>query len=146
VKRKSAVSRGRWKPGQSGNPAGRPPGTGEVAQLRASIAEHVPDIVAAMVGKAKEGDAAAARLLLERVIAPWKAVDPATPIDLPGGSFTEQGRAILAAVASGQLTPAQAGQLLSGLGALARTAEIDELAARVSLLEGVKDGNVKKPD
>lgn len=30
--------RGRWKPGQSGNPNGRPPGTGHVAKLRASIA------------------------------------------------------------------------------------------------------------
>lgn len=27
--------RGYWKPGQSGNPAGRKPGTGEVAAIRA---------------------------------------------------------------------------------------------------------------
>ena len=37
---------GRWKPGESGNPAGRKPGSGEVAKLRAAIAEHMPGIVA----------------------------------------------------------------------------------------------------
>jgi hypothetical protein len=31
-----------WKPGQSGNPGGRKPGTGEVAKLQAAISKHVP--------------------------------------------------------------------------------------------------------
>ena len=97
AKRKPAASRGRWRPGESGNPAGRPPGTGEVAQLRAAIAEHVPAIIDAMVRKAVDGDAAAARLLLERTVAPWKAAEPAAPIELPDGTLTEQGRAVLAA-------------------------------------------------
>jgi len=103
--------------------------------LRAAIAEHVQEIISAMVDKAKAGDAAAARLLLERVIPPWRSAEPATPIEGLTGTFTEQGRAVLAAVAVGQITPAQAGQLLSGLGSLARTAEVDELAARVAALE-----------
>ena len=34
--------RGSWKPGQSGNPAGRPPGGGEIGKLRATIGERVP--------------------------------------------------------------------------------------------------------
>ncbi len=135
-------TRGHFLPGVSGNPAGRPPGAGEVAQLRAAIAEHVPAIISAMVDKAKDGDAAAARLLLERVIAPWKAAEPTTPIEGLTGTFTEQGRAVLTAVAAGQITPAQAGQLLSGLGSLARTSEIDQLAARIEALEqGAKDGS-----
>ncbi len=48
--------RGRWKPGQSGNPSGRPPGTGHVAKLRASIAVHVPEIIGQLVEAAKDGD------------------------------------------------------------------------------------------
>ena len=34
-----------WKPGQSGNPNGRPAGTGEVGKLRAAIAKRVPDLL-----------------------------------------------------------------------------------------------------
>ncbi|TYP74921.1 MULTISPECIES: DUF5681 domain-containing protein [Nitrosomonas] len=59
---------GRWKSGESGNPNGRKPGTGKIAKLRESIAEHMPEIISQMVSKAKEDDAQAARLLVERVI------------------------------------------------------------------------------
>jgi hypothetical protein len=31
-----------WKKGESGNVLGRPPGTGEVASLRAALAQHLP--------------------------------------------------------------------------------------------------------
>ena len=53
--------RGRWKPGESGNPAGRRPGSGKVAELRESIAEHIPEIVSRLVEAAKGGDVGAAR-------------------------------------------------------------------------------------
>jgi hypothetical protein len=58
--------RGSWKPGQSGNPAGRPPGLGEVGRFRAAIGDRVPELLAAMMTRALEGDVGAARLLLER--------------------------------------------------------------------------------
>ncbi len=35
---------GAWKPGESGNPKGRPLGVGEVSKLRAAIAERVPEL------------------------------------------------------------------------------------------------------
>ncbi len=56
---------GRWKAGESGNPKGRPAGTGKVAEMRAAIAAHVPELLKALVVKALEGDVGAARLLLE---------------------------------------------------------------------------------
>ena len=43
--------------------------------------------------------------------------------------------------AIGILAPGQGAQLLTGLGALARIKEIDELAARITALEGMKNGN-----
>jgi Family of unknown function (DUF5681) len=138
-KRKPPAGHG-WKPGQSGNPKGRPPGTSEVQKLREAIAGRVPDILNALLTKALEGDVAAARLLLERTVAPLKAVEPPQPLTLPDGSLTEQGRAILAAVASAELAPSQGAALLGALGTLARVAEIDELAARVAALES-KHGN-----
>ncbi len=131
---------GRWKKGESGNPAGRKPGTGEVAKIRAAIADRVPDILSAMLARALEGDTGAARLLLERTVAPYKAVEPTQALTLPDGTLTEQGRAVLAAVAAGELPPSQGAALVGAIGQLARVAEVDELAARVAALEA-KHGN-----
>jgi len=134
--------RGRWKAGESGNPKGRTPGTGEVGKLRASIALHLPDIIAQLLTKAKEGDAQAARLLLERVLPPMKPIEQAVALSLPTGEgMTAQGGAIVQAVAAGILAPGQGAALLTGLGALARIKEIDELERRITQLEGAKHGN-----
>lgn len=131
----TAKKPGRWKPGQSGNPKGRKPGTGEVGRIRASIAARVPELLAAMMARALDGDVGAARLLLERAVAPLKAAEQPQALSLPDGTLTDQGRAVLAAVAAGELAPGQGAQLLAAIGALARVAEIDELAARVAALE-----------
>lgn len=124
-----------WKAGQSGNPAGRQAGTSKVAALRASIAEHVDAIIAKQVELAKNGDATAARLLLERVLPPIKATEQAAPIDLPEGSIADQARAVMAATGSGQLAPGQAAQMLTALGTLAKIIETDELERRIAALE-----------
>ena len=129
-----------WKPGQSGNPRGRPPGAGEVAKLRAAIADRVPELLAAMMARALEGDVGAARLLLERAIAPLKAAEQSQALSLPDGTLTEQGRAVLASVASGELAPGQGAALLGAIGTLARVTEIDELARRI---EEMEDKNAK---
>lgn len=131
---------GRWKTGESGNPKGRPKGSGQVAQLRAAIAGRVPEILDKLMRQALEGDTSAARLLLERVVAPLKAAEQPQALALPDGSLTAQGRAVLRSVASGELAPGQGAALLAGIGTLARVSEIDELAARVAALEQ-KHGN-----
>ena len=124
-----------WKPGQSGNPKGRPAGTGEVSKLRAAIADRVPELLAAMMARALDGDVGAARLLLERAIAPLKAAEQAQTLSLPDGTLTNQGRAVLSAVAAGDLAPGQGAQLLAAIGSLARVTEIDELTNRITALE-----------
>lgn len=128
--------RGYWKPGQSGNPAGRKPGTGEVAAIRAAIAERVPELLAALMTKALEGDIGAARLLLERAIAPLKGIEQAVTLQLPNdGTLTAKAAAVLNAAADGDLAPGQAAQLIAALGTLAKISEVDELAARIEKLE-----------
>lgn len=126
---------GRWKPGESGNPAGRTPGSGEVAKVRAAIATRIPELLEAMMQRALDGDVGAARLLLERTVAPLKATDMAQALHLPDGTLTEQGRAVMAAVSAGALAPSQGAALVGALGTLARVIEMDELAARVAELE-----------
>lgn len=128
-----------WKPGQSGNPRGRPPGGGEVGALRAKIAEHLPDVLAAVIAKAREGDMQAARLLIERTLPPIRAAESAVALDLPPGTLTDQGRAILSAVAAGTLPPGQGAQLVAALASLARVAELDELERRLGALEAAHD-------
>lgn len=133
--------RGNWKPGQSGNPNGRPPGLGEVAKLRNSITEHLPEIIVQLVSKAKAGDSQAARLLLERVLPPMKAIELPVALPMPSGDgLTAQGVAIVQAVATGTIAPGQGAALLTGLGALARIKEIDELERRIAQLEGATNG------
>ena len=128
--------RGRWKAGESGNPNGRPKGTGEVSKLRDAIKSHVPAILERLTTQALDGDVQAARLLLDRSVAPLRAVEPTQSLALPDGSLTDQGRAVLSAVSMGDLAPGQGAQLLAAIGALARVAEIDELTERSEKLEG----------
>lgn len=131
---------GRWQPGQSGNPNGKKPGSGELQRLRASIAADVPDILAGLVAAAKGGDAQAAKLILERIFPAVKPVEQTQELDLPeGGTLTAQGRAVLSAVALGYLAPAQGAQLLTAIGTLARVTEVDELVSRITKLEEMQN-------
>lgn len=130
------TSKPQWKPGQSGNPNGRPKGTSEAGRLREAIAGHVQEIIDQLVEKAKGGDIQAARLLLERVLPPVKAVEPTVELDLPeGATLTQQGEAIVRAAAGGEIPPGQAGALLTGLSNLGKLKELDELTARIEALE-----------
>ena len=126
---------GRWKTGESGNPAGRKPGSGEVAKMRAAMAQHVPALLTVLVQRAMAGDISAARLLLERTVAPLKASEDTARVGLPDGTLTEQGRAVVAAVAAGELAPGQGAALLASLGTLAKLTEADELERRIVALE-----------
>lgn len=134
---KNPKSSNGWKAGQSGNPAGRKPGTGAVGKIRASMAEHVPALVSMLLERAMAGDIGAARLLLERTVAPLKAAEQSAPLALPDGTLTEQGRAVIAAVAAGELAPGQGAALLASLGTLAKLTEADELARRIDALEAL---------
>jgi len=131
-----------WQPGQSGNPKGKTPGSGELQRLRASIATDVPDILAGLVLAAKGGDVQAARLILERVLPPVKAIEQAVELELPdGGTLTAKASAVLSAAALGDIAPGQAAQLIAALGTLAKISEVDELTQRIEKLEAA---NVSK--
>ena len=126
----------RWRKGQSGNPKGKPPGCGHVQKLREAIGKDMEEIIQIQVEKAKQGDSQAARLLLERTIPPSKPTEQPTPMELPADcSMSDQARAILAAVASGEIAAGQASQMLQGLASAAKIIETEELAARIAALE-----------
>ena len=129
-------TRGRWQPGQSGNPRGRTPGSGEVGSLRAAIGERVPEILEQLITRALDGDVQAARLLLERAIPPLKAAEQLQPVAMPkDGDLSARGRAVLDAVSDGDIPPTTGAALLTAIGTLARVLEVDELERRLSALE-----------
>jgi hypothetical protein len=110
--------RGRpFRPGQSGNPAGKPKG----ARNRATLAaELLLDCEAkALTRKAIElglaGDTTALRLCLERLVPPRK--DRPISLDLPAiksaDDAAEAVGAVLAAVCEGRITPSEAGEVMS---------------------------------
>lgn len=132
----NGARRGRWKAGESGNPKGRKPGTGHIAQLRAAIYAHIPEIIDELVRKAKGGDLQAARLLFERVFPPMKAIEQSHEFERHEAcTLTQQGRVIMDAVLAGELAPGEGAKLLSAVETLAKIREHDELAARVATLE-----------
>lgn len=108
--------------------------------MRTAIGEHVQPIIERLVAAALQGDTGAARLLLERVCPPLKATEEPAPLALPDGTLTEQGRAVLGAVAAGELAPGQGAALLGAIGTLARVAEVDELERRLTALEARTPG------
>jgi len=127
---------GPWKPGQSGNPKGRPPGFAPTTELRKRIAKDIGEIVDAVTKAAKNGDIAAARLLLERVLPALKPIELPIPIPMPAdGKLVGMGDRIMLAAGEGVLAPGQASVMMAALASLAKIRESEELERRIAALE-----------
>lgn len=126
-----------FKPGQSGNPKGRPPGIKDRRMaLREKIAEHADELIELAIKAARKGDMTALSLLLSRAVAPLRAQAPSVQFDMPvDGDLAATGRAVVAACAAGTLAPDTARQLLDGLASLAALIDLDEVQRRLDALE-----------
>ena len=123
--------------GQSGNPQGRPKGSGLSAQLRAAIEQDAPSIIKAMIEQAKAGDMQAAKALLDRVLPALKPESQA--IHLPelvaAPTLAEKARAAIDAAGAGAVSPSAASDLVSAIAGLAKIIETTELQKRLEALE-----------
>lgn len=126
----------KFKPGQSGNPQGRPKDT-RTASLRALLAPHAPELVAKAVQLARDGDTTALRLCLERILPPLKGKDTAVSIPAIADAQTlaDKALAVIDAAAAGAITPTEAATLMQSLTGLSRVIETDELEKRIAALE-----------
>ena len=111
---------------------GRKPGSlNKVNQL---LREAAPDVIQAVIERAKEGDVPAASLVLARTAAPLKAT--ASPIELSGPieSMADYVRKLLQAAAEGA-DPQVVAQLIKAASDAVKVIEYSELEQRVADLE-----------
>ncbi len=111
-------AKGRFAPGQSGNPAGRPVGSRNKATIAAEqiLDGEAEKLMQKAVDMALQGDTVALRICLDRIAAPRK--DRTVKFDLPPISSPadaeEALKAVLIAVAEGEMSPAE-GAMVSSL-------------------------------
>jgi hypothetical protein len=117
----------RFQPGQSGNPAGRPPGAlnKKTLEVEAQLAQRAEASVAKIIDRADNGEPAAMRLVMDRV-APTGTSRP-LPFELPPVETPDDvaaaARAVLKAMAEGAIAPRETVNLLAVVAAAARIAE-----------------------
>lgn len=137
---------GRFLPGTSGNPTGRPKkrdADRRIEELARDASESAFRVVQdLMTGSENDKTRLSAALaILER--AHGKPGERLTePVELaPDATLADQGRAVMAAACRGDLTPTQAGALLGCLSNLARLVELTDLEERIAALEKQGDGS-----
>ncbi len=133
-----------WKPGQSGNPEGRPKGSRNKATLAAEalLDGEAEALSRKAVELALDGDVTALRLCLERILPPRKG-RPIT-FELPQvtntGDLRAAGLAILKAVSEGDVSPEEAAAVAPLIKAAVAAIETDELSRRLDALEQALEG------
>ena len=128
-----------FEKGESGNPAGRPPGSRNRATLlmESLLADDAEAIGRKAVEMAKGGDLAAIRLCVDR-LAPARKGKPVffelPPLEKPADSVVAAAK-IAAAVADGELTPSEAAELAKVVEIYVRTIELKQFDERLTRLE-----------
>lgn len=130
----------RFKPGQSGNPAGRAKGSRNKATLAMELLldGKAEALAQKAVDLAMAGDTVALRLCLERVLPPRR--DRPIEFDMPPIESAHDAKtamaSIVAATARGDITPSEARELSAVIETYIRTIETTEIQDKLDALEG----------
>jgi uncharacterized protein DUF5681 len=129
----------RFRPGQSGNPSGRPKGSRNATTLALEglLDGQANALTQKAIDLALTGDMAALRLCLDRILPPRK--DRPVYFTLPEVKSAQDAAAlasaVLSAVAVGELTPADAAEVGKLIDSYVKAYETAELAERLERLE-----------
>lgn len=128
----------RGKPFQPGNP-GKPVGARSrvTRAVEALLEGQHEQLTQAAIAKALEGDTVALRLCLDRLAPPRR--DAPVAFQLPpvrsAAEAVEASAAVLDAVATGEITPDEAGRVMALLSAHRSILETGDLETRIAALE-----------
>lgn len=133
----------KFKKGESGNPAGKPPGAKDKRNvLRELLQPHAAALLQKAVDMALGGDPTALRMCIDRICPTLKAEALPVTSALPTtGTLADQAAAIYKAATAGEITTDEAAALMQLVSAQCRIVEITELEARLSALERGDHGN-----
>ena len=128
--------------GQSGNPKGKPKGVRHTAtQISYALMEgNLEEVLATVIDRAKSGDMAACKMVLDKILPNTKDRPIALEIPLIN-DLNDVGYAqaeILQAVATGDITPNEGERIAAIVEARRRSIETIDLEARISRLETSK--------
>lgn len=129
-----------FQPGQSGNPAGRKPGSRNRATMAAQalLDGEAEELTRLAIERAKDGDMAALKLCLERILPPTKE-RPLPAFELPeaatASDLPKLTAALMQAAASGELLPGEAASLAALVASHSKAVELAELESRLAALE-----------
>lgn len=125
-----------FKPGESGNIAGRPKGSKDRRTIfREMIEPQKGVLIKKAIDLALSGNESMLKLLLDRLL-PTRPKDDLVEIDSLEGSLTAKGNKIIDLIVARELSPLEAKTLLDTLTAQAKLIETDELVKRIEKLEG----------
>ena len=130
-----------FKAGTSGNPNGRPKGTGHRQQLFSGLIEpHKEAPFETALNLALSGNEAMLRLLLERVLSA-KSIGDVVVLDVPTeekeglDTLTAWGKTILHSVFEGKINPEQGKALMMLIESQIKTVELAALSQRIAAVE-----------
>jgi hypothetical protein len=127
-----------WQRGMpSPNPQGRPPG---IRERKAKITERLLDqaggVIDVMLEKALEGDAAAAALVINRVLPQVKSQLEKVTFTLDAdASISKQVEQVIAAIAKGEVAPDVGKKIVEVVESLGNVRAMEDLAKRIEALE-----------
>lgn len=127
-------SKGRWLPGRSPNPKGRPPGNEVIRKRLESFSEHLIDKT---VELALEGNVQALKICMDRLCPPVK--DESKFVQIKGmdeaDNLSSKSRLIFQSLSKGDISIEDSLKLLNALSVVGRIFESTELEKRVQDLE-----------